>query len=340
MPQRFLVIGCGSIGRRHALNLQALNNAAIWVYDPNFPRMQSLAAEYHFETCPSLEEAWAAQPNAALICAPTRFHFQLSREALLHGCDVFVEKPLADREEELDELIELVGRRGAVAMVGHNLRYKPAFVQVQKWIQAGAIGRVLSAQFHYGSYLPARHPSEDYRQGYAARPELGGGVILDAIHEIDAVQLVMGTPERVFCSAGQVSSLEIGTEDLAEMIMSYPDARCATVHLDYLQRPHQRWCQFTGEDGLIYCDLACGTARLSVAGRNQWTEFNPGAELNDEYRAELQEFLDCLTSRRKPAVDAVEGAHAVRLALRLKQSAAERRPLVFTAAHAAQLGRN
>ena len=327
-PRRVLVVGCGSIGQRHVRNLWQLGVTEILVFDPDSTRVDAVAALPGVKACGRLEAAYAMKPNAVLVCAPTSLHLSLAREAVLQGADVFVEKPLSHTLEGVDGLLALIRELGRVAMVGYQLRFNACARQLKTWLEEGRVGHIASARFHVGSYLPWRHPWEDYRHGYGARRELGGGVILDAIHEIDSALWLFGPPQRVYGVSGHLSNLDIDTEDVAELLLSYPDEnRIVSIHLDYLQRPHQRWCELIGDEGMLLCDFVKGTVKLFEGKSREWVSIETGDDANAEYRRELEHFLECVASRSTPMVDGLTARQSLMVAVAAKQSSAEGQPI-------------
>ena len=107
-------------------------------------------------------------------------------------------------------------------------------------IDAKFFGNILSVQAEIGEYLPNWHRYEDYRQMYAAREDLGGGVILSQIHEMDLIYWFFGLPENDLLPGGKLSKLEIDVEDTASSLMQYEGSFGRfpiTFHQDFLQRP-------------------------------------------------------------------------------------------------------
>lgn len=326
---RLVVVGCGSIGRRHTANLRRLGVEDMQVYDPDPGRARALARDCGVKPCWQLEDGYAAGPDAVLVCAPTSFHIDLAVQAVQHGCHVFVEKPLSHSLEGLDELAGLAHDLRRVVMVGFNLRFNFCTQRVRSWLSQGLIGHVSSARLQVASYLPWWHRWEDYRQGYSARRELGGGALLDATHEIDYALWFFGDPERVYCVAGTFGNLEIDTEDTAELLLSYADRKVVSLHLDYLQRPPRRRCELVGDDGSIECDLVERRARLFDGSRREWQVFEDASDPNDEYLREMEHFLDCLAGRAEPVVDAAAGRRSVAVALAARRSAVLRQPVTL-----------
>lgn len=316
---RYLVIGCGSIGRRHIQNLRSLGLKDILAYDPDSSRLEPMATELNVRPCASLERAYQQTPDAVLICAPTSLHLPLAREALDHGCHIFLEKPLSHTLDGVEEFITRVTSGQRVFLVGYNLRCDPLAQRVHQWLEDSKVGQVVSARLHFGSYLPLRHPWEDYRLGYGARADLGGGVILDASHELDYALWLFGVPTQVYCVAGKFSNLEIDVDDSAEILLSYP-RQVVSIHLDYLQRPYNRWCEIIGTEGQIQVDLASRVAQLYDGATSQWEVSEAECSADQVYVLELQHFLDCIHGRAYPAADARVAAQSLLLASLAKES--------------------
>jgi Predicted dehydrogenases and related proteins len=243
---RFLVIGCGSIGKRHIRNLIALNAGEILAFDVQADRRSEVECQFGVEAVDNLEDAWERGPDVALITAPTSMHVPLALQAAEQGCHLFIEKPLSDRLEGVDRLLNVVRERDLITLVGCNMRFHPGLVKVKKLLEEGAIGQVVAARVAVGQYLPDWHPWEDYRKTYSARRDLGGGVILDAIHEIDYIRWMLGEVEAVACFAGKLSRLEIETEDTAAILLRFASGSIGEVHLDYVQRAYNRTCHIIG----------------------------------------------------------------------------------------------
>jgi len=322
MRLRFLVIGCGSIGKRHIGNLHALEAREILAFDAREDRRCEVQSKFDIQVVKSLEDAWEQNPNVALITTPTSMHIPLAREAAQHGCHLFVEKPLSDSPREVDRLLDIVSERSLVTLVGCNIRFHPGLKQVKKLLDEGAIGRVCSARVDVGQYLPEWHPWEDYRLGYSARRELGGGVILDAIHEIDYIKWMLGEVEAVACFAGKLSQLEIDTEDTASILLRFANGAIAEVHMDYVQRSYTRRCEIIGDEGTIYWDYSTGETRRYCAGTRSREVFsNPVSwQPNQMYLDEMRHFLRCLAGEEKTVNSIHDALRTLTIALAAKAS--------------------
>jgi predicted dehydrogenase len=324
---RVLLLGCGSIGRRHAQNLRELGVQELIVFDLQAERRDQLATELNVDTVTTLDECWKRRPDAVVIALPTAFHLPLALEAARRGCHLLIEKPLADRWQGVEELLAIAEQRDLITLVGCNLRFHPGLRHVKCLLAEQAVGRVIAARIEVGQYLPDWHPWEDYRQSYSARRELGGGVILDAIHELDYARWLLGEIAMVTCCAEKLSALEIDTEDTAAIIARCANGAIVEIHLDYVQRAYRRTCQIIGAEGTIHWDYGAGEVCWYSAHDRRWQIYsNPvGWQPNQMYIDEMSHFLSCLDGAEKPALDVRAGAEVLRVALAAKLAARERR---------------
>src|SRR5262249_33649455 len=200
--------------------------------------------------------------------------------------------------------------------------FHPGPKRVKKLLTERALGRVLFARLHAGSYLPNWRPSQDYRLNYAAREGTGGGCILDCIHEIDLARWYLGEVQSVFCWAGHISSLEIETEDVALLVFRHEGGSFSEVHLDYVQRTYERGCQIVGELGSIFWDFANQQVRWYDGVLDKWTTFQQpeGWELNEMYLDEMRHFIDCLEGGQDSVVPIPEAVAVMGIVFAAKAS--------------------
>ena len=334
---KVLFIGLGGIGQRHLRNLRALLGSSVEVHAYRVRRLShtltdqleieagaDLVRKYDIHVHHDLNAALAAKPSAVFICNPSSLHIQVAMQAAHAGCHLFIEKPLSHTLEGVDALIEAVERRALVGMVGYQLRFHPCLQAVQQQLRKGQIGRPLSACVEVGEYLPNWHRYEDYRQMYASRAELGGGVILSQIHELDYLFWFFGVPKRVFTAGGRLSSLELDVEDVASSILEFDvEGRKVPVHLhqDYVQRPPSRGCKIIGDDGKVVMSLTNLTVeRYDTKGQVAENLSFEGFSRNDLFISELKHFLDCIEGGTKPLVSLRDGAQSLRMAMAAKAS--------------------
>jgi predicted dehydrogenase len=336
---KILIIGLGGIGQRHLRNLRMLrgNELEILAYDPcpNPPVLTdqlkveegaNLEEKYNLSIFPDLEQALAEKPQAAFVCNPTSLHVPAALRAAQAGCALFIEKPLSHNLEQVNELISVVERGGLAAAVGYQMRYHPCLQRLHELIQDKRIGRILSVRADVGEYLPGWHTYEDYRQGYAARQDLGGGVILSQIHEFDYLYWLFGMPGRIFALGGHLSNLEVEVEDTADILMECKGEAGPipiSLHQDYIQNPSKRSCEIVGDAGKILVDIRALTVNVfDGQGNHIETGSYEGFQRNQLFLDELNCFLDCMQGHQTPLVNLRDGAQSLRMALAAKESLA------------------
>jgi predicted dehydrogenase len=333
------MVGLGSIGQRHLRNVRAilgpeveiiayraLRSAPVLTDKLQVESGSQLEEKYNVRSCSKLEEALALKPTAAFICNPSSLHIPVALAAAKTGCHLFLEKPLSHSLDGIAELIAVVEEKKLVAMVGYQMRFHPCLQSVKALLDSGRIGQPLSAYSEIGAYMPGWHTYEDYRTGYAARADLGGGAVLTQIHEIDFLGWLFGPPVRVFALGGHLSGLEIDVEDVADSLLECRvGGRLVPVqlHQDYLQRPGVRRLRIVGENGVILSDLERLTVTLfdETGGAALHEEFSD-FQRNQLFIDETAHFLDCVERNVPTSIPLADGASSLATALAIKQSIA------------------
>ncbi|NPV86541.1 MAG: Gfo/Idh/MocA family oxidoreductase [Anaerolineae bacterium] len=313
---KFLIAGYGSIGRRHMRNLLALGERDIILYRT---RRSTLPEDelkgFTVET--DLQAALAHQPDAVIIANPTAKHLDVAIPAARAGCHLLMEKPISHSMERLDQLEEALRAGGGKVLVGFQFRFHPGLQRIGALLRDAAIGRPLSAYVHWGEYLPAWHPWEDYRQGYSARRDLGGGVTLTLCHPMDYCAALFGEAALEYAFVGKVSDLEIDVDDIAVMHLYHSSGVRATIHLDYFQQPASHHLEIIGTQGTIRWDNSDGVVHLYQAESASWKTFSPpqGFERNDMFLDEMRHFLAVIRGEEQSICTLEDGIRTLSLAL-------------------------
>ncbi len=313
---RFLVVGCGSIGKRHIKNLTALGYH-ITVYDIDQDALDSVVREYGVSPSANLKTA-LQHTDALIICTPPHLHVSFALAALRQRNHVFIEKPLSHSLKGTDALARIVEKKACVFHVGFNLRHHPVLKRARGLLDSKALGKLYHASIEYGSYLPSWRPEQDYRKNYAAYKSMGGGIILDDIHEIDYALWFFGIPKKVFCSAQKISDLDIETEDTADMILFPRGGMAIAIHMDYLQSVPTRTFRIIGSNGLISGDLNKNVIRAFTRG--EWKEEKFDWDPNTMYVDEIKAFITAILTGSGEGVEFKEAMASLKTALALKKS--------------------
>jgi predicted dehydrogenase len=309
---RVAVCGFGSAGRRHVDDLQALGHVVL-VVDP----APQVLAENPSRAA-TLEEV-LDDVEAVVVASPNRFHAEQALLALERGRHVLVEKPLAQDGDEADRLVAAAARAGVVTGVAMNLRFHPGPATLKRLLDGGELGRPLHAAGWFGYDLRRWRPHLDYRQTYSARAELGGGIVLDAIHELDILQWLLGPARSVTGELGRVSALEVDVEDVALGVARFGGGVLAGISLNYVDAAYRRGCLIAGTSATARWDWSRGT--VEVGGPAGELVLDAACDVRETYRAEVADFVRAVEVGGTPRTSFSEGRAAVALAQALKASA-------------------
>lgn len=310
-----MIAGLGSIGRRHLHNLLALGEHDVLLYRTH----QSTLPETEFAGFPvetNLDAALASGVKAVIIANPTALHLEVAIPAAEAGCHLLIEKPVSHSLNKIQLLQQAVSSSGACVVVGYQFRFHPGLQQVAQFLREGTIGRPISARAHWGEYLPGWHPWEDYRLGYSARRDLGGGVLLTLSHPIDYLRWLLGDIRQVWGMTESSGELDLeGVEDVAEICMRFKNGCLGSIHLDYLQQPPDHHLEIIGSRGSIYWDNASGQTRIYKAKSSGWENYPApqGFERNDMFLAEMRNFIDVVNGTAQPFCTLEDGIAALRI---------------------------
>jgi len=314
-----LVIGCGSIGERHIKNLIDMGIKDIIAYDIIEEKTKEIKQKYGIETHKELDDALKEKPDAVLVCTPTNIHIPTALKAIDNNCHVFIEKPISHNLDGIDELIKKAEEKNLAIMTGYNLRFHPGLKLVKNLLDKGKIGRPLTARVEYGQYMPDWRPEQDYRKVYSAKRDMGGGIVLDASHEIDYIRWLFGDVKNILAFVNKLSKLDIDVEDTADAIIRTENGSIIALHLDALNRIYTRFCKIVGEKGTIIWDYADKTVKLYEENKEPKT-FKFDIDMNDVYKDELKYFLECIRSGKKPEPDGNDGKRVLEIAIAIKKS--------------------
>jgi predicted dehydrogenase len=331
-----LFVGLGGVGQRHLRNLRKLlgdeaeflayrqqRSSPVLTNEMEVEQGSDLESKYRLRVFLDLGEALAERPEAVIISNPTSLHLGVARSAAEAGCHLFIEKPLAHEMQGVNDLLDLIESKKLVTLVGYQWRFHPCLIALRAVLQANTIGRVIAVRARFGEYLPNWHSYEDYRQSYAARRELGGGVLLTQIHDFDYLGWLFGWPRRLFCVGGKLSNLEIDVEDTASTLMECEvEGRNVPIHLqqDYLTNPGERSCEVVGESGKISANLAEAILQVWTGDGKLESQRFDMIERNQIFLEELKHFLACIDGTETSRVTAREGARSLQVALAARES--------------------
>ncbi len=292
---KFLIVGLGSIGRRHYENLISLGFHKIAVVEvrQKLDQPQRLFfKKYHPKVYRDLRRVLREeQPDMVFVCNPTSLHRETAMQALRADAHVFIEKPLSNSLVGVRELLAEAKRRKKVIAVGYHFRYHPHLVRIKKLISEKKLGNIFFARFFTGEYLPGWHPWEDYKKSYAAKKDLGGGVVLTQSHDLDAVLWLLGKPKRVRAIVRSSGQLGIAVDDIAEILYECELCPVVSVHLDYLLRPPMKYYTIVGTRARVEWDNEGHLRLITSDGASKNFPLPRTFNRNQMYIYEIRDFI-------------------------------------------------
>jgi predicted dehydrogenase len=315
---KVLVVGYGSVGRRHVANLTRIGGIdEVFVYtkmagngDSNVEKKITFLDASNTTMNEACKQARA---DFAIIANQTYKHIDTALVLAENGLHLFIEKPLSHNKERINVLKEVVQSMQLKVFVAYNLRFLPAIQLIKNQLSQKAIGELYFARIEAGRYLPSWRTSIAYQVCYSAREEFGGGVHLDLSHEVDYMRYLFGDPYNWKTMKSKVSDFEISSKDIFEGLYEYHNGFICNVHMDYLQRKPMRQIRILGSRGSIVCDLVNKWMELrSDESECRFTE-ERFFKIEDTYVDELRIFMECINSNKYPNITIVDGERVLEL---------------------------
>ncbi len=325
---KILIVGYGSIGKRHVQNLLKIPNIDIIVCTSITKNLQKNKKCKFFHT---IRESLKEKPDAAIICSVTSEHIKDSIILAKSGIHLMIEKPLSHTSTNTKNLLKITENKNLITLIGCNLRFHPCIKKIKELLKQKSVGNVFFVQAEHGSYLPDWHPGEKYRNSYAANSSLGGGVLLSSIHEIDYLYWFFGMAKEVFSFSEKLGTLKISADDFSSLLLRFKNKVVAEIHLDFLQKPTSRSCKIIGSKGIIQWDYNGQSLKLFNYKNNTWkTVMNlKQFDLNQTYIDELIYFIKYVKNKKKTLNPLSDGIETLKIALNAKKSSKMKKVVMF-----------
>ena len=319
MPSKtphILVLGAGSVGKRHMQNLAALG-CRVSALDPRQDRLEEARASAGAEQCftdLSAIDDWSGF-SGVVIASPPSFHVDQAIAALDRLKPVLMEKPLAPSLADALRLAEYQRSHPAAppVLLGYTYRWWPPLAEFRRRLLAGELGDVLHVRFVMSAHLADWHPWERYQDFFMASRDLGGGALLDESHFIDLMYWFFGMPESITARVEKLSNLEISTDDNVDIIATYRNNLRVTIHLDLYGRPHEKYIRASGENRALEWSFEPNRLRFSDAMADEWQEQHFQFERNDMFVDVAREFIDVISGSAQPGCKVTDGINVMRI---------------------------
>lgn len=329
-PDHYLVVGSGSIARRHVANLKKLFPDALVGCVSNRGReltRQEIGADIIHVSLPK------AMENAckfAIIASPAPFHLSQAAELVGNNIPVLVEKPLTDSLINYQKVAHHFTHKKEQIAVAYNLRFLPSANTLSTLLKQQVVGKIHSVIINVGQFLPDWRPQSDYRKNVSANKALGGGVLLELSHELDYLLWLFGPISQVFCMATTSGTLDIDVEDQADAILIAETGLVINLHMDFLQRKATRVCKIMGETGTLEWNLLVNQINYLQPGKEPFLLYDgPYYDRNNMYLDELNHFAKVAEGELTPLVGFSQGLRVVHLIEAMKHSSETRQMITI-----------
>lgn len=326
MQPHLLIIGSGSVGKRHARNFSALG-CRISCTDPRLDRIAALSAETPIVGgFTSVEDALATTKfDGGIICSPPHVHVSQAEACLNAGLPVLLEKPVCSNLTDACRLANTQKRMGVPLLLGYTWRWWPPLGRVRVLLDKQAVGALRHVRFVMSAHLADWHPWERYQDFFMAKRELGGGALLDESHWTDLACWMFGEPETVNARVEKLSDLDIDSDDNVDMVLTYQKGLRVSLHLDLYGRPHEKSITFVGEAGTIR--WSADPNHVAVGhGMTGWDSVEHfKCERNDMFIAVAQEFMSMLSGECLARCTLADGVIVLRVIEAARRSSLEGR---------------
>ena len=299
---RVLIVGLGSIAVKHVAALKNINpNVKIYALRSSLEANKIKGIQNLF----SFDELQRIVIDFAIISNPTFAHKETIKALIPFHIPLFIEKPLFSKLNQ-GKLIQKITRKEINTYVACNLRFLGSLQFVKKYIAHKIINEV---NIYCGSYLPDWRPQQNYKHCYSANKDLGGGVHIDLIHEVDYAYWLFGKPEKIRRTFSSESSLNINSYDYANYLLSFKGFH-ANIVLNYFRRDPKRTLEIVLEEETITVDLL-----KNKVYKNFNVIFESKKKIIDTYRDQLEFFIDTILPKKEQFNSAEEAYEILKICL-------------------------
>lgn len=284
---KVLIVGLGSIAQKHIAALrQICPEVELFALRSSIQYSSDINGVVNLY---KLEEAEKLGLDFVIVSNPTFKHRETIAQLIPLKLPLFIEKPLYDTLYE-DNLLASISELGILTYVGCNLRFLESLEFAKEFLPGKRINEV---NIYCGSYLPDWRPGQDFRKTYSANSDMGGGVHIDLIHEIDYAYWLFGRPNKVKKVITSKSSLNIPASDYANYMLQYGQFNI-TIILNYFRRDPKRTLEVVCEDGTLYIDLL-----KNIVTWKESLVFESDQKIIHTYKKQMEFFVKQVLSKKK-----------------------------------------
>jgi predicted dehydrogenase len=319
MLENFLVIGAGSIGRRHIECLKDIGVENIYVCDLNDENCSLIKKKFDIkEIFSDIDKALKRHFDAALVATPTYLHADISCKVIEKEIPVIIEKPIEIDIANAVKIQDCIEKHNTPCLIAYCLRFDVGLQKIHQILSSGKLGKIYSVDINIGQYLPDCRPGIDYRKVYSSKKSRSGGICLDISHEFDYFRWLFGEPKKIMAISRKISDLEIDAEDIAEALIETENGTIGHVHIDYFSRLMHRQLRIDASGGAIEYDLFSRRLTVKLQGDESEHTEQFETERNTIYCDQLKHFVDCVKGKTKPLISAADAIKTLKFALEVQ----------------------
>ncbi|NMG40275.1 Gfo/Idh/MocA family oxidoreductase [Chelativorans sp. ZYF759] len=308
MKPRIAVLGCGYWGSNHIRTLKALG-ALHAVSDMNAARAEGFATEQNCLMIAPDDLASHEEIDAIVMALPPQYHADAAIRAVENGKDVLVEKPIALTVADAERAVEAARRNGRVFMVGHVLRFHPAFEQLKRLIDAGELGEVRYIHSHRLG-LGKFHTENDALWDLAP-------------HDLSMILAITG--EEPVEIRGEGAALLDHLSDFAHLHMRFANGLRSHLFTSRLNPYRERKLTVVGTKAMaVFDDVEPWDRKLAVYRHAVWQDSGQWAFTTNEpsyvpvhegmpLTRELEHFIHCVETREEPRTGGEEAIRVLKV---------------------------
>ncbi len=315
---RVLIVGLGSIGRRHARLLSARTDVELHLCD-TVPENRSQTLRSLLNPPAGIysvfSEALKENPDIAFICVPNHLHVPLGLQAIEEGVDVFVEKPISDSLNAARNLVDAAESSGRFLQVGYMLRLDEGLCKLKKIVETGGLGNLVGGRAMIGTYITLLNAKSPDRINQL------NSLIVDYTHELDFIRWFFGDVTDVMAMSSQIGDMELKPQpNVFQMILKMDNGALVQVHMDYVQFPQRRLFEIYGDRGTLIYDFMSGEIRhFHFQKEYEWEDISVAPIMerwDDLFRKEHEAILLARANGTPPLVSGSDGLRALEIAER------------------------
>ena len=313
-----LIIGLGSIGKRHLRNLYNIGHRNINVLRISNKNLLELNYKKMIKSIFfNDQDAFNVGPKYIIICLPTSMHRKYIIKGININAQIFCEIPLFHNYLRNDlKFLKKFNFKNKIFITGFNFRFHPIIIKIKKIIEENKIGTPMFSKLHFGEKIDNIHTWEDFKSRYEVRKELGGGVTRTSAHEIDMVYFLFGKIRTLYCEQKNLKIKDINCEDFVHINFTHSNGVNSTIILDFISDTYTRKMEIFFTKGIIEWNFK--NSCFNIYKNNKWKRNKYKFDFNLTYINALKCFLGL--NKNKDYSDLNDGMYIQKIISKLDYS--------------------